>query len=233
MRPDPDHGVYLAQWGQAYERNNYGASLAGRLLHRSHVWAERPFGPTRHFPLVLEVGAGAGHHLGAVRHGFDRYCATDLDINLLALGLGDRAAADPRIELRAEDATRLSFSDASVDRLIAAHVLEHLPEPQRVLREWWRVLKPGGVLTLVLPADPGMAWRLGRHFGPRRRFKATGQPYDYWMAREHVNPINNLVALLRYYFDRIDDSWWPLRVPSMDLNLFYIAHITVPERTQR
>jgi hypothetical protein len=47
------------------------------------------------------------------------------------------------------------------------------------------------------------------------------------MAREHVNPINNLVAFVRHYFPDVRDQWLPLRVPSMDLNLFYIAHIRV------
>ena len=51
--------------------------------------------------------------------------------------------------------------------------------------------------------------------------------YDYWMAREHINPINNLVALLRYYFPERQESWAPLRIPSMDLNLFYLAHLKV------
>ena len=44
------------------------------------------------------------------------------------------------------------------------------------------------------------------------------------MAREHINSINGLVALIEYYFEKRQDCWLPLRVPSMDLNLFYIVH---------
>jgi hypothetical protein len=47
------------------------------------------------------------------------------------------------------------------------------------------------------------------------------------MAREHVNAINNLVSLVRYYFRNVSEEWLPFRIPSMDLNLFYVAHIRV------
>jgi phosphatidylethanolamine/phosphatidyl-N-methylethanolamine N-methyltransferase len=90
-----------------------------------------------------------------------------------------------------------------------------------------RVLKAGGVLSIVLPCDPGFAWRLGRNLGPRKSFTDVGIDYDYWMAREHINPVNNLVSFLRFYFgEEISEKWLPLRIPSMDVNLFYIAHIT-------
>ena len=132
-----------------------------------------------------------------------------------------------KVRVAIEDATRLSFADNQFDRVIAAHVLEHLYKPHEVLREWVRVLKPGGVLSLVLPCDPGFAWRLGRYAVARPRFMKAGFLYDYWMAREHVNPINNLASFVRHYFHDIDEQWLPMRVPSIDLNLFLIVHARV------
>jgi phosphatidylethanolamine/phosphatidyl-N-methylethanolamine N-methyltransferase len=229
MTPDPDHAEYLTKWSQVYERLNYQQGVAGYFLKKSHEWAEKAFTTTHKFSRVLEVGAGTGLHLGFVRHSFDEYWVTDINPPMLDKfsHANEGKKGGGKILVKREDASKLSFESESFDRLVAAHVLEHLPTPHDVLREWNRVLKPGGVMSLVLPCDPGLAWRLGRYTGPRRKFTAAGIDYDYWMAREHINPINNLVSLIRYYFDSIDEQWLPFFVPSMDLNLFYVAHITV------
>jgi len=225
MKPDPSLDEYKSRWAATYEHANYERGLAAYFLRQSHQWCERRFGSGDRFARVLEVGAGTGVHLSAVRHQFDEYWLTDADPQLLEQGRDRLRLDDARVRVQAEDATRLSFADGSFDRLIATHVLEHLPQPHRVLREWVRVVRPGGVLSLVLPCDPGLAWRCGRRLGPRRALLRQGLPYDYWMAREHINPLHNLLAYLRYYFDDIEEDWRPLRLPSIDLNLFYIAHV--------
>jgi len=228
MSADPDHGEYVRAWSETYERSNYQQGLSGYFLTRSHRWCEQAFGPDTHFGKVLEVGAGTGVHLRFVRHGFDEYWITDVNTPFLERAVAadvPRARGDVRVSR--QDATSLTFADDTFDRVIAAHVLEHLLEPHRVLREWVRVLKPGGILSLVLPCDPGMAWRIGRAVGSRGKFVKAGLDYDYWMAREHVNPINNLASFVRHYFRDVDETWLPFRVPSMDLNLFYIAHVRV------
>jgi ubiquinone/menaquinone biosynthesis C-methylase UbiE len=228
ITPDPDYDDYMRRWTGAYEGANYEGGLAGWFLRRSHAWCEQPFGPQRRFDEVLEVGAGTGVHIDFVRHAFGRYVISDLSTGMLeGVGAARRRRAGETVVVRREDATRLGCADASVDRLIATHVLEHLPRPHEVLKEWARVVRPGGVISIVLPCDPGMAWRFGRSLGPRRKFQALGIDYDYWMAREHINPIDKLVSFIRYYFRRLDESWHPLRVPSVDANLFYIAHATV------
>jgi SAM-dependent methyltransferase len=48
------------------------------------------------------------------------------------------------------------FADASVDYVVARHNLEHYVDVVKTLREWWRVLKPGAALVVVLPDDEAL-----------------------------------------------------------------------------
>jgi SAM-dependent methyltransferase len=51
-----------------------------------------------------------------------------------------------------DDGARLgSFSDASLDFVVANHMLEHVEDPIAALEHQLRVLRPGGVLYLTLP----------------------------------------------------------------------------------
>lgn len=230
MKSEPNYDQYVKNWAELYQGQNYDKGLTAHFLKKSHEWSELDFGAGDHFGKVLEVGAGTGMHIKFVRHSFDEYWMTDLNPPMMDKIIFPAAANNRgKLHLAKEDATKLSFADGVFDRVIAAHVLEHLYRPHEVLREWARVLKPGGVLSLVLPCDPGLFWRLGRYAVARKKFIRAGFDYDYWMAREHVNPINNLVSLVRYYFPDAREQWLPSHVPSIDLNLFYIVHIQVKE----
>src|SRR5687767_695328 len=129
MRPDPDYQDYLGKWSALYEGKNYDEGLAGYFLTKSHAWCEAAFDQHKHFPRVLEVGAGTGVHIDHVRHGFDEYVMTDLNAPMLDLAAKRLARGQGKIVAESQDATALTFEDASFDRLIATHVLEHLPEP--------------------------------------------------------------------------------------------------------
>lgn len=48
-------------------------------------------------------------------------------------------------------ACALPFHDHSLDYVIASHVLEHVANPVAALAEWYRVVRPGGVIYLVVP----------------------------------------------------------------------------------
>jgi hypothetical protein len=83
-------------------------------------------------------------------------------------------------------------------------------------------------MSVLIPTDPGVAWRLGRALVNRSAVHRMGLPYDYFMALEHVNPVNNLVAFLEYYFPKARRRWWPFSVASIDLTLFYAFHWVKP-----
>lgn len=63
----------------------------------------------------------------------------NLDINLY-----------PHVDIVA-DAHALPIKDASLGLIIGYHVLEHLRDPQLVAQEFYRVLKPGGIIFIEMP----------------------------------------------------------------------------------
>lgn len=225
MRSDPIYSDYLSQWTAAYNSLNYEKGLSACFLRKSHAWMESAFTKKNHFSRVLEVGAGTGTHINYLKHTYDMYVMTDSNVEMLNIVRNHEPFNNVSIE--EQNATKLNYPNNSFDRLIATHVLEHLERPHEVLREWHRVIKPGGTISILLPCDPGIAWRFGRAIGSRSKFKKIGMEYDYWMAREHINSINNLTSLIRYYFEEINESWRPFLIPSTDVNLFYTCHITV------
>ena len=59
------------------------------------------------------------------------------------------------------DATELPFRDNSLDYVITSHVLEHVANPVKALAEWYRVLRPRGVIYCLVP-DRRYTWDHGR-----------------------------------------------------------------------
>src|SRR5207237_1798657 len=70
------------------------------------------------------------------------------------------AGRDPQgVEFRRSSAERLPFGDAELDAVTMFDVLEHVADPERVLAEVRRVLRPGGLFHLVLPLE-AQPWTL-------------------------------------------------------------------------
>lgn len=51
------------------------------------------------------------------------------------------------------DITDIQFDDGHFDYLICHHILEHVPQDARGMRECFRVLKPGGIALFSVPLD--------------------------------------------------------------------------------
>ena len=108
---------------------------------------------------VLDMGCGGGRHAFALyRRGAD-VTAFDMDAAELKDVAGMFAAMKEAGEVPLGASARtvrgtaydLPFADGSFDRIIAAEVLEHLPEDERAMRELFRVLKPGGLIAVTVP----------------------------------------------------------------------------------
>jgi ubiquinone/menaquinone biosynthesis C-methylase UbiE len=91
---------------------------------------------------VLDLGTGVGAMAGALAR---RHPGIELwGLDLRAAQLAQAQALHPVATYVQADATHLPFPEGSFDRVHASWVLEHIPEPERVLREVRRILAPGG-----------------------------------------------------------------------------------------
>jgi ubiquinone/menaquinone biosynthesis C-methylase UbiE len=199
----------------------YESNLVNTWVNRAgHRWVEKHYSEKTAFSRVLEVGAGSGEHLDHIKHQYDQYYLTDANSDLLGLAQ-KRHQKNEKVIFEQRDALDLPYDDSSFDRLISIYSLEHIVNPHLAIREWKRVFKPGGIITISIPTEGGIAWNLGRYLTTRRYFKKKGLDLDYLIAREHVNACYRLHAFIKFYFPRRNDNWFPLLIPTPHCNLVY------------
>ncbi|MET7965969.1 class I SAM-dependent methyltransferase [Micromonospora sp. NPDC005305] len=103
---------------------------------------------------VLEVGAGTGKLWSQVDHRGRRLRLTLTDFSAAMCA---RLRDVPGARVERCDASRLPFADASFDTVVANHMLYHLDDPATALREFARVLRPGGRLAAAVNGSDHLA----------------------------------------------------------------------------
>jgi SAM-dependent methyltransferase len=106
--------------------------------------------------VVLDAGCGTGSYSNALLRYVGRIEAVDLNEDMLEVASRKLAWAGDRVSFHSSRIDELPFEDASLDGVMINQVLHHLPDEategfpvhRRVFREFARVLKPGGVLTV-------------------------------------------------------------------------------------
>lgn len=98
---------------------------------------------------VLEVGCGNGYYLSLLnRLGVD-IDLVGIDKDRHALKDAAKFIGDEKVKLILADASAIPFPRESFDKVVMSEVIEHVQDETAVLKEVFRVLKEGGVLTLT------------------------------------------------------------------------------------
>lgn len=124
--------------------------------------------------LVLDLGSGPGRHAFETLRRGARVVLCDYDTGELAqartlssamVDAGEIATTDD-IATTQGDGVFLPFPDDTFDRIIAAEVLEHIPDDVGAIAELHRVLKPGGVIAVTIPAwlPEKICWALSEEY---------------------------------------------------------------------
>jgi SAM-dependent methyltransferase len=123
---------------------------------------------------LLDVGCGDGQFLARMQA---------LRWNVEGLDVDERAVVNARkqgLNVRCGRLHEIGFTDNLFDAIVLNHVLEHVHDPESLLRECHRVLRPGGQFRAFVPNAGGVGQRrFGRDWGgldpPRHLYHFTAQ----------------------------------------------------------
>ena len=166
---------------------------------------------------TLEIGAGLGEHLAFEPDHDENYWAVELRGEMAEI----IKRTYPRVQTVVGDCQqRLPLEDASFDRALAIHVLEHLPDLPSAVAELRRVLKAEGRLVAVIPCEGGLAYGLARRISAQRIFERRyNVSYDWFIKSEHLNTPREIIAELTEHFTILERRYFPLRLPIVTANL--------------
>jgi SAM-dependent methyltransferase len=139
---------------------------------------------------ILDAGCGGGRNLiyflkeGYQVFGVDADPQAIAEVRQLACSL---APGLPPANFRVETVEAMSFSNAFVDLVISSAVLHFAHNDQHfeaMLRDMWRVLKPGGILFCRVASSIGMEQQVQRLTG--RRFLLPDGSERYLVDETHL-----------------------------------------------
>jgi 2-polyprenyl-3-methyl-5-hydroxy-6-metoxy-1,4-benzoquinol methylase len=112
--------------------------------NRFYALLARRYG--QHGARLLEIGSGLGHLVAQLEDTFETY---GLDLNHWAVKQSKTIVQ--KSALQTASAQELPFEDGVFKVVIIKHIVEHLPQPEKAIREIGRVIAHDGILILATP----------------------------------------------------------------------------------
>lgn len=174
---------------------------------------------------VLEAGAGTGKLWTRVDH---QSRGLRLTLTDFSPAMCERLRGIPGAHVRQCDAADLPFTAGSFDTVVANHMLYHLDDPDAGLREFARVLRPGGRLAVAVNGRDHLAELTA--IGP-----AIGRPDLTLSTANNDVTAETGPALVARHFNAVAVERYPcdLEVPAADPVLAYLTSFTDEPLTPR
>ena len=149
----------------------------------------------------VEIGASTQNSFGLKR-------SINVDFSDEQGGLWQDKACAPAIVNIVANGDDLPFRDGTLDYVLASHVIEHFFDPVKALREWHRVLRPGGYIFIITP-------HMDRMFDQYREPTPVQELLDRNAGRlafsDYARPLTP-AALEKFGKGRIDPHEYPQRL---------------------
>lgn len=173
------------------------------------------------FSRTLEVGAGNGEHLKYEKlnqNQADNYFAVDIRENMIFELKKNFSSINAFV---GDCQKKLDFDDGFFDRILAIHVLEHLPNLPLAIEEMFRLCdKERGVFSVVIPCEGSLAYSLARKISAQRLFERRyNMSYEWFIQREHINLPYEIFEEISKYFEIVSSRYFPLPIKMEFCNL--------------
>lgn len=170
----------------AVRKNELGNEMGQKWLHEIETLL-----PEKGNLRILDVGTGTGFFAVLLAQAGHRVEGIDLTPAMLEEARALAAQRSLDIMFREMDAQALSYADESFDVVLSRNLTWTLPEPEKAYREWFRVLKPGGVL---LNFDADYAANVRSHSVQNCKV-APDSPYGHIGMTDALQQENDAITL--------------------------------------
>ena len=172
---------------------------------------------SKHFKNVLEVGGLDGQHINYVKHSFDTYTITDIVSP-------DKEFDDKKFNFILDNIENSTLPDSEFDRVLLTCVLHHLNDPYSALKHIRRIAKKDALISILLPIDPGWAYKLAIELTSIRKAKKMGMLNEARRSRAlgHRNHFDSLKLQIMdiFKYDQITFKYWPNSLLGKSFNIF-------------
>jgi len=142
----------------------------------------------RHGGLLLDVGCGDGYGIATILEGLKYRLLAGVDLSPEKLRTAGRTLRDSRMIMG--DAEVLPLAGNAFETAFSLETLEHLPDPQRALDEFARVLEPGGRLFISIPVCSELKTRVATRLMRFRSRKKFHEHIQYFSLRRIARMLN-------------------------------------------
>ena len=164
----------------------------------------------------LEIGGSAHNPFGLNTRNVDFCDSMDTIYKLEEVRLCGKAMP---VDIVAFGDT-IPLPDESQDFVVSSHVLEHFPNPIKALKEWYRLVKPGGIIFMIVPHKE----RTFDKVQPRTTLQHLVQDYYNDATEPHENPqghdhcwiTEDIVELVNWMTTHLGIRWRLVEVQDVD-----------------